>query len=376
MKVLVFAHDSSLYGASQSLFTLLCKLEFEFLVLLPYPGKLEALLQEANINYKIVHFPIAAKQKPENYKIGRTVKDYIKYKIRLKKLIPELQKIATDFHPHLIYTNTSVVTVGYMISKSLGLPHVWHIREFGWLDYRLLYYPSKARIKGWIRQSKSVIFISRSLYGNWFEKGLTNALVIPNGIVESETGVVREFPATLFRIGILGALVPGKGQNTAIEAFAKVADKHSRCILYIYGDAINKTYFVELQALCRHFHVEDKVVFTSFQTDKVSIYKNLDLLLNCSNMEGFGRTIVEAMQYGIPVIANASGGVPEIIDDGVNGLLYHSTSDSLFDKIMMLLHDKDLYKAISKNGIEKAVREYSIQQYVESIGKVFERSVK
>src|SRR5437868_2150648 len=117
MRILVFAHDSSLYGASQSLFTLLTNLNHEFLVLLPYQGKLEALLTVANIKHKIVDYPRAANQKPEVYTISRRVKDRLKYEFRLRKVLPQIKQLTIDFDPQLIYTNTSVVTVGYTISR-------------------------------------------------------------------------------------------------------------------------------------------------------------------------------------------------------------------------------------------------------------------
>ena len=86
-------------------------------------------------------------------------------------------------------------------------------------------------------------------------------------------------------------------------------------------------------------------------------------------MEGFGRTIVEAMNYGIPVIANASGGVLEIIEDNKNGLLYDSSIENLTDVVIKVLSDKELYESLSYNGRHQA-KKYSVTNYVNAIDSI------
>jgi glycosyltransferase involved in cell wall biosynthesis len=371
-KVLVFAHDSSLYGASQSLFTLLTELkEFDILVILPYGGKIEALLKQAGIKYQIVNFPIAAYPATVQSDLKRYIKGTLRYYKHGFNALKELTAVVQSFKPDIIYTNTSVVNMGYRLAARFKIPHVWHIREFGDLDYNLRYRPSKSSLVSGMKKSAKVIFVSRALYGHWFKKELANAAVIYNGI-KSLPKVVnpRKYPEMQIAIGMLGSILPGKGQNTAIKAFGTFHKAYPNSVLKIYGDVSHQIYADELQKLCIEHQIADSVKFMGFEMNQDVIYDNLDLLLNCSTSEAFGRTLIEAMGRGVPVIARGSGGILEIIDDRTDGMLFNGTSDNLAQKMLELFTNRDLYLTLSVNAIEKVTRQFSFDKYVASVKDV------
>jgi L-malate glycosyltransferase len=380
MNILVFAHDAYLYGASQSLLTvlkgLIKKKDRNLLVLLPSNGIFEKELVEAKINYKIIPFPRCV---DFNYstvspiiKLKFQVSYYIKHFLILKRLI----KIANEFKTDVIYTNTSVVYVGYKIAKILNVPHVWHIREFGDLDFNLKYYPSKIKIQDAVNNSEKSIFASIALKNHWVSRPSSCQFVVYNGIMDAKFNdkiSFRKFPKINFKIGLLGSVLQGKGHHIAIKAFAGLVRKISKCELYFFGHADN-VYSKDLKKLIKELQLEDKIHFKPFINDKHLIYKELDLVINCSKMEGFGRTIVEAMGYGIPVIANASGGVLEIIDNKINGLLFDGTSESLTNALVTLLTDNNLYENLAYNGMKRA-EWFSVENYISAIDKIlFEAS--
>ncbi|WP_256009577.1 glycosyltransferase family 4 protein [Desertivirga xinjiangensis] len=375
MRILVFAHDSSLYGASQSLFTLLKHLkqkDYQLLVLLPRGGELLTYLENEGIDYKVLYFPRAVIQIKKGYSLLNRIIDIAKFykkKHFNRKLI---LKVCEEFKPHLIYTNTSVVTAGIETAVTLKIPHIWHVREFGWDDYKFKYLPSRNAVISGLLMSEKVIFISKAVKDAWLHDDKGKAEIIYNGFDINDCGTSRSRPYAEIKIGILGAIVPGKGQGQAIDAFEQFLKKFPNSFLYIYGDPIDQEYYQSLKI--KALQISENIIFKSFEKDTDQIYQNLDIVLNCSLKEGFGRSIVEAMIKGIPVIANNNGGITEIIEQDSNGLLFNSKTEDLTKQLTRIFEEPDLYERLSANALAQVTQRYSIEKYVESMDIIFKSS--
>jgi glycosyltransferase involved in cell wall biosynthesis len=378
-RILVFAHDASLYGAAQSLLTLLTEIKkdnfSEILVILPHRGKMEEALSAEGINYKLIAVPRCFTWDHSKH-VFQKLKHIITYERAVWEKLPQLNAIIKDFKPNLIYSNTSIISIGAVLAKRNGLPHVWHIREFGDLDYNFEYLPTRNRVIKQMRASQHVIFVSKSLREHWYGNATGNSSVVYNGLVkENKLYPEKVYPSNEFRFGVLGAIVPGKGQEVAIRAMAILAKIYPSVVLYLYGNLVDKEYYKKLQQLIVDLKCSANIVFKGFEDDQDLIYSNLDVLLNCSVMEGFGRTIIEAMQRGIPVVANAAGGPLEIIVHKENGLLYQQSAENLALCIENLMKDKMLYKTISENGKVNALN-YTVDAYARRISGIFNNILK
>ncbi|WP_379968515.1 glycosyltransferase family 4 protein [Epilithonimonas sp. UC225_85] len=371
-KILIFAHDSTLYGATKSLLTLLDYWkknhpEVEVLVLLPYKGILEDHFATSGISYKVVAFPrtdYPYKNQSFLY-ILKLRRNYLKQE---KAAIVNISNIINDFQPDVIYTNTSVVGIGYEISKLFKIPFVWHIREFGWADYRLKYLPSVRSQFKKVRNSNT-IFISKILQDHWIKNSKKKeSKVIYNGFVEESVNhTMKEIPNEPI-IGILGTIMPGKGQLEAIQAVEILNKKGIKATLEIYGKASDRVYEAQLKSLLENNRdINSYIKFCGFNENPKEIYDRISILLNCSRSEGFGRTIIEAMLENVPVVANNAGAIPEIIKDSYNGLVYEHTSESLANKLELLINNKILWKNITDNAFIFAKDNYSIKNYAESV---------
>ena len=375
-KILIFAHDASLYGASQSLLTLIEGIKnnqfAEIFVILPHKGEIEEKLKSLNINFEVIPFPRCFLRDKSINLFGR-FKEIVKYNSQLNSVSPVILKTIEQFKPDLIYSNTSIISVGAYMAKKNNLPHVWHIREFGDLDYNLGYIPSRKNIVKQMHQSSSVIFVSKALQKHWLGNALNHSKVIYNGIINQSYDVIPHYPTQdKFTFGILGTFMPGKGQDIAIRAIGLLVKKYPHIMLSIYGNIFDKVYHQKLIDLIAELNIEKNIIFHSFEKNQDVLYRNLNVLLNCSLMEGFGRTIIEAMSRGIPVIANASGGPLEIIKHEENGFLYSHTPESLASYMEKLVSDPKLYKSISENGMRHALN-YSITTYVDNVCVVFDK---
>ncbi len=368
-----------MYGASQSLLTALLgivkKKNRNVLVLLPYPGKMEGAFNAAGIQYRIISFPRCVELKGRLGSVSKRLKYAYKYYRKFFYVLPRIRTITQEFKPDVIYTNTSAVSIGYYVSKKLRIPHVWHVREFAGMDF--LYYPMHIFVARCIAKSAYSIFYSIALKNSWLGAVAKNAVVVYNGIFDSRMGHSRprSRPDRAFKIGLLGSILPVKGQEIAIQALPMVLQKVSHCTLLIYGDFVDKSYGDHLRTLVENLNIGDKVLFKEFVNDKDMLYANIDVLLNCTKSDGFGRTVVEGMIHGVPVIATNAGGINEVIESKVNGLTYNGTPDSLADSIIELVTDADLYHRLSINGIEKA-KKYSISRYQEGVDNILLKAKK
>lgn len=373
-RILVFAHDSSLYGASKSLLTLLDywkknNPEVEVLLLLPYKGTLEEHLINSDINFKIVDFP-RADYKYSNQSVLDVFKLRLKFFLRERKAIRKISEIMKVYQPNIIYTNTSVVGIGNKIAETFKIPSLWHIREFGWEDYKLKYLPSLKIHRNKIKNSHT-IFVSKALQNYWLAGEVKkHSQVIYNGFIENEASETpnRKIPENEIIIGILGAIMPGKGQLEAIKAIDTLNQKGIKATLEIYGSAFDKNYETELKLfLEKNNHLKNCIKFCGFNNNPKEIYDRISIMLNCSVSEGFGRTIVEAMLEKIPVVANNAGAIPEIIEDYYNGLIYNQTPESLAEKLEILINNKILWRNLTENAFNFAQKNYSVEKYADSV---------
>ena len=105
-------------------------------------------------------------------------------------------------------------------------------------------------------------------------------------------------------------------------------------------------------------------------------YRACDVICVPSQSESFGRTVIEAFASNVPVLATRVGGIPEIIDDGVNGLLVsYGDEHALTSRLRELLQNEPLRKQLSARAFEKAKREYHEATYKARICRVVEELV-
>lgn len=152
----------------------------------------------------------------------------------------------------------------------------------------------------------------------------------------------------------VGRLSKEKGVELLIQALANTPDVK----LSIVGDGIERD---KLKKLTEELNLENRVEFlgnVKWGTDLFSVVKNSDCLVLPSYSEGLPLVLVEAMSFGVPVIATDVGGIPEIVDDGVNGFLCKSGDvESLMETIVKF--EKSDKNSLSKNALQTA-RTYSL----------------
>ena len=119
-------------------------------------------------------------------------------------------------------------------------------------------------------------------------------------------------------MGYVAHLVPGKNHEALLRALPQMLAQRPGCRLIFAGDGPRRK---ELENLSRALHVESHVIFAGFVEDVAQVYRALDVFLFPALQEGLGSSLLEAMAHALPCVAAASGAVPEIIENGRDGIL-------------------------------------------------------
>ncbi len=162
---------------------------------------------------------------------------------------------------------------------------------------------------------------------------------------------------------IVGGNIQRKGLPTLMEALRLLQEDYPDIKLQIVGKNQN---IDKMKKMAKRLNIHDLTEFVGWvHPEKIQkYYKDASVFVMPSLMEGFGLVFLEAMAKGLPVIGGNVGGIPELIEDGKNGLLVTPRDPiSLRNKIESLLKDKTLRRTLIHNGYD-TIKEYSVTKMV------------
>lgn len=173
-----------------------------------------------------------------------------------------------------------------------------------------------------------------------------------------------------FIVGIVGRIDDNKGHIYFIRAAQSILKSRKDVHFLIVGNGPMEN---ELKAFCRENDLEEHIHFLGFQDNILAYLSLMDILVIASSSEGIPYTLLESMAKGIPVIATNVGGIPEVIQNGVSGLLVPPRdSGAMGACIMTLLYDEPLRKRLSGKGLEILNRHFSQESMVQSTLKFYQ----
>jgi len=127
-----------------------------------------------------------------------------------------------------------------------------------------------------------------------------------------------------------------------------------------------------LRHQARSLGIERNAMFVGFRNDMPHILRELDVLVHPAIMEGLGVAILQAMAAEVPVVATAAGGMPEAVQDGVNGILVPPRDvEALGDAVIRLLAAPELRRAMGAAGRRIVEERFSVDGMVEGVLSVY-----
>ena len=281
----------------------------------------------------------------------------------------------------LIYTNTVTFCYGPIVARILNVPHIWHLHEFGAEDHGLFYKFGERFTNATMgRTSSMCIAVSEALaskYRRYIQPSKLR-VVYPSmhrtsgeDSVAKDDGIASVPGSRRFRITIVGGLVEGKGQTDAAEALVHLVKSGVDAELMIVGDG-DPAYRKKVEQIAASNRAEDRIQFAGRVESALPFMRASNVIVVCSRCEAFGRATIEAMLAGKAVVGARSGATPELVRDGVNGLLYETGSASdLAAKLRVLHDDSERSAELGANGRAWAVKYFTRERYAAEVMSVF-----
>ena len=178
-------------------------------------------------------------------------------------------------------------------------------------------------------------------------------------------------------IAVLARLVPFKGIQYFLEAAALIASRIPESRFLVIGDAHpgddGRAYRQQLERYADRLGLSQRLVFTGFRLDVPELLSEVTVsVLPCVSSEGLSNALLESMAAGVPVVATRVGGNPEVVADGMTGLLVPPRNpEALANAISRLLQDPGLARRFGQAGRHRVAEHFSIDQMVSKTERLY-----
>jgi glycosyltransferase involved in cell wall biosynthesis len=267
--------------------------------------------------------------------------------------------------PLLLHANNSRAAVYAGITGRLhGIPMIFHCRIA----------ERDARLDWLIGRLASRIICNSRAVAERFESRRDKVEVIYNGIapLNVKKRAAKPWGAKSVLL-FVGRMSEEKQPDVAVRAFAELAGDARGMHLVMAGgdDPLDPDYGPRIRAEAARLACADRIHWLGQCENMAPWYAIADLLVVPSRHEGFGRVIVEAMGCGVPVAAFAVGGIPEVLQDGVEGRLVRPGDKAALARAMHdMLADDLLHRSMSEAGLRRAP-DFSPAAHAEAVARVY-----
>jgi glycosyltransferase involved in cell wall biosynthesis len=170
-------------------------------------------------------------------------------------------------------------------------------------------------------------------------------------------------------VGIAGRLEPIKRVDIFLLAAGQIAAQLPDTRFVVVGNGSQE---VQLRELARSAGLRDRVLFLGHRSDIHDVIRAFDVLVLCSDHEGLPTILLEALYLGVAAVARSVGGVPEVIQDDVNGLLIESDEPSkLAEACVQILTDDVRRKRLTSAGVSWVAERFSSERTAADVAQVY-----
>ncbi len=385
MKILAFTpYGSMIGGANRSFLMVLGGLKntyhHEIHVVVPQEGKLTEELSKEGISYRVApSHTLSGIKSLSPINLFRL----LRYEVRAaadKKTAKALAKEFADESFDIVYINDTDNYLGALVALEMGLPYVWHFRSLVPSNMRFIasgrkIYGSCSRIITISERMKSLLVKNKTMPADRVTM-IHNGIPVPENLPMSDQSTQNGFHFVL-----CGRITPDKGHTDAIRAIALLSERgYNDIYLHIAGSTPSgdvTEYLTALKTEISALNIEDRIIFEGLVDNMADFRTRMNGELMCSVCEPFGRVTLEGMRSGLVVIGSNTGGTPEIINDGITGLLYEQGSHTdLADKIERVYKNEAERSAIIANAIDYSRTHFTADTNVSEVNAVIAEAHK
>lgn len=269
--------------------------------------------------------------------------------------------------PDLVVTNTVVAPWGAFAAAALGIPHAWFVREYGDLDHGLTFQTGRRAT------FEDIGLLSQAVFTNSFALKQHAAQYIDDDLISvvypkvDVADVDRKLEARPetdpfpqadpgLRLTVVGRLSDTKGQWRVVDAIAELAERGIAASACFVGSHEVDDYEGRLLARARERGIAERIVFTGETANPYPYIRAADVCVTPSGFEAFGRTTLEYMLSGRPVLASDNGGSSELVVPGETGWLFSTeVPGELSDALVRYAESPGLAEEHGRAGRERAL---------------------
>ncbi len=299
------------------------------------------------------------------------------------RCISRIISLARELQVEVLHAHTPrSAMVASLVARKLDLPWVFHVHSPTARDStRMLI----NRINDLVERASllscdHIITVSKSLRREMLRRGCNRSRItcVPNGVPTQEPiDPFSRINQENWRLGMVALVRPRKGIEVLLEALAKTLPSHPNVSLDVIGPFETSEYEQSVYKLVDSLGIRDNVRFLGFTNNVPEAMRNLDAMVLPSLFgEGMPMVVLEALALGVPVIATKVEGTPEVVRDGVEGLLAEpGCAASISAKIAQLVQSRSEWSRMSTRAHERHQEKFSDEQMVKKIAKVYRKLV-
>jgi glycosyltransferase involved in cell wall biosynthesis len=273
-----------------------------------------------------------------------------------------------SFKPDIIHTHLRAIRYVLIPSRLAQIPlHIHTIHSLAKYDTSFIFRGlNKIAFKCLgvipVSISKEVARSVKATYG-------VESVVIYNGIPTSEYLTEKRKNDEFIRILNIGKFKKAKNHPLLVDAFSKAYKEMPNLRLILVGDGSLRR---KVENQVKKLGLEKAVLFLGWRSDIPEIITDCDIFVLSSDWEGLGIVLIEAMASRKPIVATNVGGIPEVVEDGVTGILVPPRNpEALAKAILRLAKDDKLRKEMGERGREKAIKEFDIKIAVNNYERLY-----
>jgi len=296
-------------------------------------------------------------------------------------VVGKLARVVSERKIDILHAHTPrTALVTSLLARKTGLPWVYHVHSPTARDSTR---GTLNRVNQWIerhalRSCQQLITVSRSLRREMLRCGVSRErlAVVPNGVpaIEPIQAHLRQNEST-WRLGLIALMRPRKGVEVALQAMKLLKERQLAVTLELIGGFETPAYQQQTLELLRSLGLEDCVHWSGFTNDIPSAIRGLDAMLLPSLFgEGMPMVVLEALAAAVPVVATRVEGTPEVVRDGIEGLLAEpGSATSLAQKLCQLVQDRDEWSRMSAHALARHRTSFSDERMAGRTARIYHR---
>ncbi|WGL16398.1 glycosyltransferase [Microbulbifer bruguierae] len=295
-----------------------------------------------------------------------------------QETVDHFSRILVQYSASALYANTLVLDEPLLAARALHVPAVVHVRELPAQDEALCTALGSGapELVQRVRQLADILVVNSAFVAQSFSA--ESAIVVPNIVdVDSFADLPRrcgpDVESRVVRVGMLSSNLPKKGLADFVAVAARLQLSGAKLEFWLFGP--DTQLIRELRERVSVGDLPTNLVFAGYVGSPQDALGSLDIVVNFSRFqESFGRTVLEAMAAGLPVVAYDWGAIPELVENGVTGFLApYGNVDVAADCVMTLVETEKLRQRMGEAGRQRVQVAFGEANLVASLRQVLEQ---